>query len=160
MDFAFVTPDLYIGSCPDEVADFEELKACGISAILSVQSAEDVASEAGWEPAAAQAAGIAFRNMPVIDYDPLDLKMRLPRCVEVLDEMVHAGQRVYLHCTAGVSRSPTVAAAYLHWCLDWPLEQALEHLKGARNCCPLGDLIRRARWTGSKSPHSNRKERS
>ncbi|HTS34655.1 MAG TPA: dual specificity protein phosphatase family protein [Candidatus Solibacter sp.] len=146
MDCAFVTTNLSVGPCPDDVADFEELKLRGISAILSLQSAEDVENDAGWEPATAQAAGLAFRNVPVMDFDSLDLKLRLPRCVQVLDEMVRAGQRIYLHCTAGVSRSPTVAAAYLHWCMNWPLDEALDHLKKMRNCCPLADVIRSAHW--------------
>jgi len=144
MDVSFITANLWVGPCPDEVSDFEQLKSRGITAILSLQSEEDVESGPGWEPKAARDAGLGFRNVPVTDFDSLDLKICLPRCVQVLDDMVKAGECVYLHCTAGVSRSPTVAAAYLHWRLNWPLEQALEHLRAARNCVPLGDVIRSA----------------
>lgn len=43
-----------------------------------------------------------------------------------------------------MNRSPTVAVAYLHKCLQWPLEEALEYIRGYRNCCPDEDVIRRA----------------
>ena len=92
---------------------------------------------------AAEAAHFAFRQVRVIDFDVLDLKRQLPLCVMVLDELVAAGHGVYVHCTAGVTRSPTVRAAYLHWKLNWPLEKALNHLHAVRNCSPLGDVIRR-----------------
>ncbi|MGH9496760.1 MAG: dual specificity protein phosphatase family protein, partial [Candidatus Sulfotelmatobacter sp.] len=51
----------------------------------------------------------------------------------------------YVHCTAGISRSPTVVAAYLHWRLKWPLERALAALKEARECTPNELVILHAR---------------
>ena len=101
--------------------------------------------EPGRSEETAEAACFVFRNVPVTDFDALDLKRQLPRCVMVLDELVVAGHRVYVHCAAGVTRSPTVIVAYLHWKLDWPLEKALNHLHDVRNCSPQGDVIRRAK---------------
>jgi hypothetical protein len=68
----------------------------------------------------------------------------LPNCVATVERILATGNTLYLHCTAGVNRSPTVAVAYLHKCLQWPLERALEHIRGCRNCCPDADVIRRA----------------
>ena len=59
-----------------------------------------------------------------------------------LDRMLKTGHTVYLHCTAGTGRSPTVAAAYLHWCLAWPLERALAHLRDARDCSPNAEAMK------------------
>jgi dienelactone hydrolase len=64
--------------------------------------------------------------------------------VATVERILATGNTLYLHCTAGVNRSPTVAVAYLHKCLQWPLERALEHIRGCRNCCPDADVIRRA----------------
>ncbi len=144
MDFSYITPNLWVGASPDEAADFEELKSRGIDAILSLQSPEDV-EDAGRERSLSESAGIEFRNVPVIDFDSVDLKEQLPRCVEVLDELIQQGRRVYVHCTVGVSRSPTVVAAYLHWRQDWPLEKAIDCLKDARDCYPHEGAIREAR---------------
>jgi protein-tyrosine phosphatase len=89
-----------------------------------------------------------FLNMPVTDFDSADLQRRLPECVRALDGMLKAGHSVYVHCTAGVSRSPTVVVAYLHWCLEWPLAKALAHVKKIRDCCPNSEAIRHANWPG------------
>ena len=146
MDFSYIAPKLWVGVNPLEAADLEKLKSRGIDAILSLQSAEDV-NDPGWEKSAAQSAGMAFQNIPVIDFDTADLKEQLPRCVKMLDEMIRGGRTVYVHCTAGVSRSPTVVAAYLHWRQDWPLQKAIECLKDARDCYPHETAIREARRT-------------
>ena len=142
-----VTSSLLIGSCPLDSEEIEELRSEGITAILSLQTDEDL-EERGieWERKAALAANLTFRSVPVRDFDSADLQQKLPNCVVVLDGMLKADHTVYLHCTAGVGRSPTVAAAYLHWCLAWPLERALAHVREARDCSPNAEAIRRARW--------------
>ena len=146
MDFSCIAPNLWVGVNPSEAADLEKLKSRGIDAILSLQSPEDV-NDPGWEKSAAEAAGMAFRNVAVIDFDSVDLKEQLPDCVKALDEMIREGREVYVHCTAGISRSPTVVAAYLHWCQDWPLQKAIECLKDARDCYPHDGAIRDAKRT-------------
>lgn len=125
--------------------DFQQLKALGVTAILSLQTEEDVqegAIESEWS--AANEAGMSFTNLAVTDFDRLDLLWKLPKCVAAVERILAAGDTLYLHCTAGVNRSPTVAVAYLHQCLQWSLEEALEYIRGYRNCCPDEDVIRRA----------------
>jgi len=147
MNCASVIPELWIGPYPDDAADFEYLKSRGVTAILSLQTEEDLAHrEPGWAESEARSAGLAFRNVPVTDFDVLDLRNKLPECVKALDELLRAGNTVYLHCTAGVSRSPTVAAAYLYWCRNRTLEDALRRVVETRNSVPVGDVIRRAEW--------------
>jgi len=146
MVISSVTPNLVVGPCPHDPDDYDQLVAGRITAILNLQSQDDFGERTLADvEGPAKSAGLVFRNVPVTDFDSLDLKRRLPECVRVLDELVRAGHRVYVHCTAGVTRSPTVIAAYLHWQLGWPLEKALDHLHDVRNCYPLGDLIRRAK---------------
>jgi protein-tyrosine phosphatase len=147
MDCDRVTGNLLVGSYPLDNKELEELRSVGITAILSLQTEEDV-KERGieWEGKAALAANLTFRSVPVRDFDTADLQQKLPNCVVLLDRMLKAGHTVYLHCTAGAGRSPTIAAAYLHWCLAWPLERALAHLREVRDCSPNAEAIRRARW--------------
>ncbi len=142
-----VLPGLFVGPDPREAADIEALRSLEITAILSLQTEDDLRDRGtGWEKKAARAAGLAFRNTPVTDFDSADLQQKLPECVSALDGMIKAGHSVYVHCTAGVSRSPTVVVAYLHRCLAWPLAQAMAHVTGTRNCCPNQDAIRHAPW--------------
>jgi len=142
-----VMSSLLIDSYPMDNKEIEELPAAGITAILSLQTDEDLRErEIEW-----RAANLIFRSVPVRDFDASDLQQKLPTCIGpdcgmmMLDRMLKAGHTVYLHCTAGVKRSPTVAAGYLHWCLAWPLERALAHVRDVRDCSPNTEAIRCAR---------------
>ncbi len=127
-----------MGPDPRDSADLEALRSLTITAILSLQTKDDLRDRGvGWEEKAARAAGLDFLNMPVTDFDSADLQHKLPECVKALDGMLKAGHSVYVHCTAGVSRSPTVVVAYLHWCLAWPLAQALAHVKRFATAAPI-----------------------
>jgi dienelactone hydrolase len=140
-----VIPRLFVGPAPLDNNDFQQLKALNVTAVLSLQTEEDGQEGAiESERSAAVEAGISFTNLPVTDHDRLDLLWKLPKCVAAVERILAAGDTLYLHCTAGVNRSPTVAVAYLHECLQWPLEQALEHIRGCRICSPDADVIRRA----------------
>jgi|GEM_PF-185490 len=139
-----VIQHLFVGSAPLTDDDFQQLTALNVTAILSLQTDEDGQETAiESERSAAVEAGISFTNLPVTDFDRLELLWKLPECVATVERILTAGDILYLHCTAGVNRSPTVAAAYLHGCLHWPLEQALEHVRGCRNCRPDADVIRK-----------------
>jgi protein-tyrosine phosphatase len=147
LDCGRVTCNLFVGSYPRDSKEVEDLRSVGITAILSLQTDEDLEKRAiEWEEKAALAADLTFQSVPVRDFDTGDLQQKLPDCVLVLDRMLKTGHTVYLHCTAGVNRSATVAAAYLHWCLAWPLERALAHVRSARDCSPNAEAIRCAQW--------------
>ncbi len=145
MKCARILPNLFIGPDPRVEEEFEQLRSLKIRAILSVQTDDDV-QQGGVARAkeAAERAGFIFCSIPVTDFDRLELRRKLPTCVAKLHELLNAGHTVYIHCTAGVNRSPTVAAAYLHWRLGWPLEKAVAHLESVRNCCPDVESIHSA----------------
>ncbi len=57
------------------------------------------------------------------DQNPPSVRTHLPVAVGILDKAIREklkepGQTVYLHCHAGLGRSPSVAAAYLYWFTD------------------------------------------
>jgi hypothetical protein len=126
-----------VGSCLLDAHELDELRSLGITAILSLQTAQDTGDRGtDWEKRACSIAELPFRSLPVRDFDTADLRRKLPECVTVLDGMLKAGHTVYLHCTSGTGRSPTVAVAYLHWCLSWPLVRALGHVEKPAIACP------------------------
>jgi protein-tyrosine phosphatase len=146
MNCSLIRPKLWVGHDPRDDEDFENLRALAITAILSLQDDEDRGAEGiESERKAAVDAGMVFENVPVKDFSMADLQLRLPTCVAALERLVGQGHTVYVHCTAGVARSPTVVAAYLHWGCGWELERALEHLQECRACAPCGDAILNAR---------------
>jgi protein-tyrosine phosphatase len=91
-------------------------------------------------------AGLKVHKVPITDFDRADLKLKLPASVTALNDLVESGETVYVHCTAGVSRSPPVVAAYMNQCLHWSLESAVNHLMSIRVCYPDLELISTTDW--------------
>ncbi len=143
-----ILPKLFVGSCPTNTEDIDRLcRKFGVTAVLNVQTDEDTAhSGINWDRLKPyyREAGIELRQVPVRDFDPDDLRRNLPRCVEVLGELLHQGRTVYIHCNMGVNRSPSIAIAYLHWVQGWDLEKATNHVLECRSCDPYVDAIRLA----------------
>ncbi len=100
---------------PKTIDDIDELqREVGITAVLNLQTDDDTRSiRLVWEPLEAHygISGIELCRVPVRDFDPSDLREKLPACVRDLDQLLAAGHAVYLHCTLGPGRSPTVAIA-------------------------------------------------
>ena len=144
MKCACVLPALFLGPDPRDDDDFLELRSLNVTAVVSLQTEDDLRDRGvAWEGDRAQAAGLIFCSVPVTDFDAADLETKLTECVSALHRLLDAGHTVYLHCTAGVSRSPTVAVAYLHWHQAWPLQNALAHVESVRDCCPNEEVIKR-----------------
>jgi protein-tyrosine phosphatase len=154
MKCTWILPNLAVGSDPRIEEEFQELKSLKITAILSLQTDQD-RGDGGieGEQAAARKAGLAFSSVPIEDFNRADLQTCLPDGVAALERMLDQGHTVYVHCTAGVSRSPTVVVAYLHWCLGFDVLQALIHVQACRVCLPDADVIygaRRRKAAGSQ----------
>jgi len=89
--------------------------------------------------------GVVWEQQPFPDFDAEGLRRGLPKAVAVLDVLLRANHRVYLHCTAGLGRSPGVAIAYQYWVgSEYDLQSAYDSLTGIRPCGPNMDAIRGA----------------
>lgn len=149
MKYAWVLPNLAFGPAPRVDAEFQELKSLQVTAILSLQTDEErVDAGVEGERCAAHRAGLVFSSFPIEDFNYAELRVCLPGSVDALELLLKQGHIVYVHCTAGVNRSPTVVAAHLHWCCELDLFQALAHLHACRDCRPDADAIQGARWSG------------
>ncbi len=140
MNYHEILPRLLVGSCPEGPADLEWLKQQeGVTAVLNLQTDADLAW-LGLNPGSVEEwhhrCGLVLRREPVQDMDTQDLRRRLAECVQALDELLAAGHKVYLHCTAGVGRSPTVAIAWLIQRQGWSSEQAHQWVTRRRPCSP------------------------
>jgi protein-tyrosine phosphatase len=150
-----ILPNLFVGSCPQDVEDIDRLKRdFSITAVLSLQTDHDLLSwRIRWDKmrASYKRMGIEIRRVPVRDFDPDELRRLLPECVRVLDELLQAGHTVYLHCNAAVNRSPTVAIAYLHWIKGMTLEEATDHVMQRHSCEPYVEAI----WLAEEDRQQN-----
>ena len=111
MDCDRIAENLCVGSCPLDSKDLEDLRSLGVTAIMSLQTEEDT-GERGieWEEMAALNAKLAFRNVPVRDFDAPDLQKKLPHCVTVLDYMQMAGHTVFEWLTTEPRAIPELKA--------------------------------------------------
>ena len=131
-----VTPDIVVGSCPMTTADVGRLRhEAGASALLSLQH-DDCLAYWGIDyrdmHAMGSTLGIAMERCQIRDFDISDMRLRLPRAVHKLARLLNAGHRVYVHCTAGMGRSPLTVWAYLAVIDGQEPWEALRKIKLAR----------------------------
>jgi len=151
IDYDRILPHLYMGTFLESAHEIDMLRRhAGVTAVLNLQTDEDLwTGEFFGKPFDTLYAnsGVKLCRVPVKDFDTSDLQQRLPECVAALHRLLVEGETVYLHCTAGINRAPTVAIAYLHWCLGWALDEAVKHVAECRNdCSPNVEAIQLAIW--------------
>jgi protein-tyrosine phosphatase len=138
-EFAEILPTLLVGEYPTP-DDARWLRSAErVTAVLSLQDDADLASKGlvlAEIEGAYRAHGLRFHRMPVPDCDNDFLEARLDAIVGQLRELHDSGERVYLHCNAGMNRAPTVAIAYLHVHHDMTLGAARDFVKQRRHCVP------------------------
>lgn len=89
--------------------------------------------------------GVVMSRQPFPDFSAEGLRSGLPAAVSALDGLLEAGHRVYLHCTAGMGRSPGVAIGYMYWFRGYDtLNDAYAALTSKRPCGPNKEAIRLA----------------
>jgi protein-tyrosine phosphatase len=54
------------------------------------------------------------------------------KCMKFLRRHYEKGDTIMVHCIAGISRSPTIMASFMHHHLGWDFEQALQKLAELR----------------------------
>jgi len=143
--YAVILPDLLIGEYPTP-DDAPWLRtAHGVTAVLNLQDDADLASKALDLRELEQAYRtneVGFHHLPIADGDMQALAVRLDEVVERLRTLLAAGERVYLHCNAGLNRAPTVAIAYLHAQHGLSLTAAREHVRQRRQCAPYMTVLK------------------
>lgn len=117
----FVTPWLAIGAA-GEAADAALRRAHGIDAVLSLLPVDFDA-------------GAAHLTLPVADRVALPAST-IRTVTAYIERQRQAGRKTLLHCQMGISRSPALAACYLHEYAGWRLDDALHEVGQAR---PVAD---------------------
>lgn len=136
---AEILPQLWVGEypTPDDAAWLR--LTCRRTAVVSLQDDADLASK-GLDLAELEDAyrtqALSFHRLPVPDCDTDYLTACLDVIVSRLDGLLRGGDRVYLHCNAGMNRAPTVAIAYLHVHHAMALDAARDFVKRRRPCVP------------------------
>lgn len=106
---------LWLGEAPNSDRDLATLRGYGVTDILNLVSPEDILERQ-------QSAAFRVHHYPFPDgfftSEEGDLRGYSQRMMiaaaQRLDELMRGGTPTYLHCVAGISRSPTV---YILWLL-------------------------------------------
>lgn len=77
-------------------------------------------------------AGVKYFVAAAEDVPTYDIRNDMVEAVKFIREGVAAGEKVLVHCHAGISRSVTVVLAYLMICRDCNLDTALAIVTSAR----------------------------
>lgn len=135
LDLSFIRPNLYIGSAPRSKAEVEELAAHNVTAVLSLQTDDDLTKDGlRWEQLGHwySSTGIDAWRVQIHDYSPEAVIAKLDEAVTSLRTLLDQGHTVFLHCSAGVNRSPTIAIAYLVKAEGRSVNEALDLVTNAR----------------------------
>ena len=144
---AEVADDLLIGAYPQDADDVATLQAAGVTRVLNL--VQDVEYEPGGRDACVTAlagVGIEEHRVEIVDYGNLP-PGQIERATRIGLEWLAQGERVYVHCRAGMQRSATVAAAIVMLRDGLDAAAALERIRARKpSARPLShqhhDLLR------------------
>ena len=139
-----ITDHLLVGEYP-RLSDVEWLnQEHNVTAILNLQDDEDLRINALDEAEMRQLCsqhGMKLVRSPIHDGSADDMAARLVVALEALTELVQSGERVYVHCNAGLNRAPTLVIAYLRAQGGMSLNEAMAHVKRVRPCGPFMTVL-------------------
>ncbi|MDQ7850063.1 MAG: dual specificity protein phosphatase family protein [Armatimonadota bacterium] len=130
-DASFILPHLLVGRAPLTPDDVASLKRRGVTAVLCLQTDEDLAALGlAWARLKEwyDAAGVEAHHLPIEDWSPQAVIARMDEAVQAVRRLLRRGHVLYLHCTAGANRSPSIALAYLCKVQGEPMERALSRI--------------------------------
>ena len=145
MNWTRILPDLYLGSCPQSLHDLDTREELGIGVVVNLQLDTDMIEHSlPWPELERhyQARRFTAIRVEMNDQEPWSVTQGLSDAVSALHEALNDGWAVYLHCTSGVNRAPTVAIAYLaasHGGMD--LGESTSYVTTRRACLPFVDAI-------------------
>ncbi|MCI4377149.1 hypothetical protein PGIGA_G00200230 [Pangasianodon gigas] len=116
-----ITPFLLLSS-QDAASDAETLRKFKVTHVLNVACGVENAFPEHF----------IYQTVPMMDLPETELTSYLPQCFEFIDEARKQDGVVLLHCNAGVSRSASVAIAYLMAKEKIPFEDAFNRVRSAR----------------------------
>ena len=102
LSYSRITPEIYVGP-QYKLGGKQRLEQAGIQYVVNMRVEFDDAEH-----------GLALENychLPTVDDTPPSME-HLKKGIAFISDAVRGGGKVYIHCSAGVGRAPTMAAAY------------------------------------------------
>ena len=127
-----IIPGLWVGNIY-AAADADALRERNIHSVLSCMRGKVRVAEA-----------FTHFQIQLDDTEDADALAFFPQCISFIENELEQGRGVLVHCQAGVSRSATIACAYLMYAEQLDAQTALERVEKARpgtQCALLLSLI-------------------
>ena len=132
--------NIYIGACPQSLKDMNELKNKNITAILNLQNENEMNKrQINRELINNEAKKnlIEIVNFQIEEFNNDALINKLKDAADILNKLLKNGDTVFVHCSAGMSRSACTIIIYLVLYEKFTLEQARDYVKQYHNViCP------------------------
>ena len=126
LQYSRVTVSLYVGPQYRKNGKRALLKA-GITHIVNMRSEFD---DALYDLTLGDNIPDYYCHLPTVDDEPIS-ERHIAKGIQFIDSAIRVGGRVYIHCSAGVGRAPSMAAAYLISC-GYSAEDALDQIRRVR----------------------------
>lgn len=108
-----IVPNLYLSSYGGAV-NIDHLKEIGITDIINLSDKDNVAPDE-----------FNYYQISAVDDPSEDIKQYFASTNRFIENVLARHGKVLVHCTAGVSRSPTIILAYLIYKHGYSLDEAL-----------------------------------
>ena len=146
LNWGQITPSIIIGTCPMTVDDLRRIRSeTGATAVLSLQHNDCLAYWRIDYPmlySTGVLLGLAMERRPIKDFNVPDIRSRMPEAIRALATLQAKGQRVYVHCTAGLGRAPVVVLGYLIMAEGYSPEEAIGLiLEGRPGAVPAWEAV-------------------
>ncbi len=133
-----------MGSGPSGEEDIERLKQMNITAVISLQTDDDLSSrQLEWQQLENwyQKGDINAQRFPIKDFDETDMTAKIGQPIQHLNQLLLDSQRIYIHCNTGICRAPAVVLGYLCHYEAMSVESAMRQIQIAR---PIASPFRTA----------------
>ena len=127
--------NIYIGPYLETEQDFESIYKNGINAVLNVQTNKDLEYrqlDINILRKYASKYNINIERYPIEDFSQDELYQKLKVAGDLLNNLIKKGKNVYVHCTAGIGRAPSVVIIYLVLYQNYSINDAVELCKEYR----------------------------
>lgn len=145
-DVSEVLPNFWIGRALHTSEDTARLKTeLGVTAVVSLETDRDLeAAGLTWSKVRERyrTLGMEVHRVEIEGDWPAAVIEVMRRAMTLVRRLIQNEHTVFLHCTAGMNRSPTVALMYLNMIEGMPVEEALATVKLSRpQAKPYEDVV-------------------
>lgn len=146
--FTDLDDELAVGcypNCPEHMDFLHD--ECGVRGLVNLQSDADLGRLGLRWPILWQLytrKGILTTRVPVPDLDRSALSTHLDTAVQAVASHIQAGRKTYVHCNAGINRSPSTIIGYLVAHRAFTVVEATGWLGERHRCVPYPDVL--AAW--------------